>query len=362
MANPKHLEILKKGSKYWNQWRKENPKIEPDLNKANLREANLRYVNLGRADLIETRLSKANLGSANLIRANLSGAVLSGANLKGAKLSGATLAGVDFRGADLSEANLREANLRGAILIRANLGRAKINYANLTKANLKGADFSESYLGNTIFTAVDLSKVVGLKTCNHDMPSFIDQTTLIRSGNLPEVFLKGCGFPDSFIEYLPSLLGSLKPIDFYSCFISHSVKDEKFAKQLHSDLQAAGIRCWYAPKDLKTGQKIRKEIHEAIRIHDKLLLVLSKNSISSDWVEEEVETAIQQEANRRMNNQGDLVLFPIRLDDAVIDSKVAWAEVVRNRQIGDFRKWKNQDSRKEAFKLLLRDLKNESNQ
>jgi len=232
---------------------------------------------------------------------------------------------------------------------------------NLNGAILNGADLGNAVLFETVFSNVDLSQVKGLTTCVHLGPSTVDHRTLIRSGKLPEVFLKGCGFPDQFIEYLPSLLGSLNPIDFYSCFISHSVKDEKFAKQLHSDLQAAGIRCWYAPEDLKTGQKIRKEIHEAIRIHDKLLLVLSKNSIDSDWVEEEVETALQQEASRKKNNQDELVLFPIRLDDAVMKSQVAWAELVRTRHIADFRKWKKQDSREESFKRLLKDLKNESN-
>ncbi len=39
MANTKHLEILKSGTDTWNQWRKENPEIVPDLRKANLKEA-----------------------------------------------------------------------------------------------------------------------------------------------------------------------------------------------------------------------------------------------------------------------------------------------------------------------------------
>jgi len=78
-------------------------------------------------------------------------------------------------------------------------------------------------------------------------------------------------------------------------------------------------------------------------------------------VEEEVETALQQEASRKKNNQDDLVLFPIRLDNAVMKSKVAWAEKVRTRHIADFRKWKKQDSREQAFNRLLRDLKNEPN-
>jgi len=52
------------------------------------------------------------------------------------------------------------------------------------------------------------------------------------------------------------------------------------------------------------------------------------------------------------------VLFPIRLDDAVMDTHQAWAAGLRRtRQFGDYRNWKNHDSFKKAFDRLLRDLK-----
>jgi hypothetical protein len=37
----------------------------------------------------------------------------------------------------------------------------------------------------------------------------------------------------------------------YSCFISYSAKDQEFAERLHADLQNKGVRCWFAPHDLK---------------------------------------------------------------------------------------------------------------
>ena len=39
---------------------------------------------------------------------------------------------------------------------------------------------------------------------------------------------------------------------------------------------------------MKIGDKIRLRIDESIRIHDELLLVLSENSVASQWVEHEV--------------------------------------------------------------------------
>src|SRR5204863_3948691 len=140
--------------------------------------------------------------------------------------------------------------------------------------------------------------------CHHVGPSIIDPQTLQRSSPLPLVFLRGVGLPDNFIEYLPSLLN--QPIRFYSCFISYSSKDQQFAERLHADLQNKGVRCWFAPHDLPIGAKTWDEIDEAIRLRDKLLLILSKGSIASEWVEDEVNKAYAEELSRK-----EVVLFPI---------------------------------------------------
>ncbi len=49
MANEEHLKILKQGVKAWNQWRKKNSDIEPDLAKANLDKADLSDADLSGA-------------------------------------------------------------------------------------------------------------------------------------------------------------------------------------------------------------------------------------------------------------------------------------------------------------------------
>jgi hypothetical protein len=113
------------------------------------------------------------------------------------------------------------------------------------------------------------------------------------------------------------------------------------------------VRCWFAPEDLKIGDRIRVRIDESIRIFDKLLLVISEHSIFSDWVEQEVETALAKERERRQP-----VLFPVRLDNAVMEAQVGWPTLIRNtRHIGDFRGWKKHDLYEGAFRRLLRDLK-----
>ena len=193
-----------------------------------------------------------------------------------------------------------------------------------------------------------------MDTIPHSGPSSIGIDTVYRSGgNIPEVFLREAGVPEPFIVHMKSLVAAMSPIEFYSCFISYSSKDQEFAERLHADLRGKNVRCWFAPEDLKIGDKLRPAFDEAIRVHDKLMVLLSENSVGSPWVEKEVETAFEKE-----RRQSRTVLFPIRLDDAVMETDQAWAaDIRRGRHIGDFRDWKNHDSYKKAFDRLLRDLK-----
>ncbi len=328
MADEKIVALIRQGAVEWNRSFEKLNRRAMDLSGAGLSGAKLTKAN--RANLNGAHLSRAHLG-----QANLSGANLFGANLHGANLFGADLLWAQFIGADLSGANLCEAALI---------------WANLARANLSGANFHKAQLFETVLADVDLSAVTGLETCRHEGPSIIDYRTLQRSGRLPLAFLRGVGLPDSFIEYLPSLLN--QPIQMYSCFISYSSKDQEFAERLHADLQNKGVRCWFAPHDLPIGAKTWDAIDEAIRLRDKLLLILSENAIASDWVEDEVNKAFAEERDRKK-----LVLFPVRVDDAIMATSEPWARKLRDqRNIGDFRKWKDHDAYQKALERLLRDL------
>jgi hypothetical protein len=343
MANEQHLAILGQGVKAWNQWRQKTPKVIPDLSGADFNR-DLRGTILDGVVLSGNILIKAGLSRADLSRADLSGV-----DLRRANLSGADLIKTDFSRANLSRANLSLVNLSGANLSRADLFRA-----NLSGADLSGVNFNEANIGLTIFGDVDLSQVKRLDTVKHFGPSTIGIDTIHKSGgNIPVAFLLGTGVPDNIIAYVRSLVG--QPIQYYTCFISYSGKDQLFAERLYNDLQGKGVRCWFAPESLKTGDKFRSRIDEAIKIYDKLLVILSENSIESAWVEEEVETALERE-----RQQSRIMLFPIRLDDAVMKTHQAWAASIRRvRHIGDFSNWKDHDRYQVAFARLLRDLQAE---
>ena len=101
------------------------------------------------------------------------------------------------------------------------------------------------------------------------------------------------------------------------------------------------------------GAKIIDAIDEAIRLRDKVLLILSEGALASTWVEGEVTRSLDEERTRRQP-----LLFPIRLDDAVLATEEAWARLLRGqRHIGDFTRWNEPDAYRQALQRLLRDLK-----
>jgi len=324
MANPEHLQILKQGVEAWNEWRDEHRGVHPDLEFADL--------------------SQANLSGANLLFASLAYAFLDGANLNRANLAAADLSGADLDYANLSYANLYQANL--------------------THAFLGNADFTGAMLDSTTFVDNDLSEVKGLETAIYNGPSSIGVDTLYKSGGkIPEAFLRGCGVPDDFIAFIPSHFGVQQAIQFYSCFISYSTRDEEFARRLYSRMRDEKLRVWFAPEEMRGGQKLYEQIERAIQLHDRLLLVLSESSMQSEWVITEILRARETEVR-----EGRRKLFPISIVE--FDKVKAWrrfdadtgkdlAKEVREYFIPDFSNWKEHDAFEKAFERLLRDLRAE---
>jgi uncharacterized protein YjbI with pentapeptide repeats len=372
MAIEEQVKLLKQGAEAWNEWRKENPRIEIDLEEADLEGADLSGVILVKANFIKANLIGAKLGKAYFDAAYLCEANLKGADLEDAELLLADLTDADLSGANLTRANLYRISLRGAILRGTNLIESDLREADLNGADLNGADLSRAKFGRTVLGDVDLSRTKGLEEVQHESMSTIGTDTIQRSkGRIPEKFLRGCGLSDMDIEYAKLASPSFNPrqvlnitdkihelflgsgnLDF-SCFISYSCKDDEFARSLHDGLQNNGVRCWFAPEDLQIGDKFRGRIDDAIRIHDKLLIVFSENSIRSPWVEKELEIAFEKE-----RLCGCTVLFPILLDDGVMNIDQAWAaDICRTRYIADFSNWEDKESFQKAFERLVRDLK-----
>lgn len=354
LGNPEHIALVRSGAVAFGAWRKAHPKTKLDLRGADLDGTRLPGVNF----------SAALFGAASPYErpATLQGAKLRNAQfqrsyMRMVDLRGADLREVDFHGSqlsivDLSFADLRDADLRQCIFIATDFHRA----------NLRGADISGSIVGHTRFTGLDLTKVKGLSKLRHEYPSSIDTETLLHARDpLPRTFLKGCGVPDPLIDTLPQVSRSMDPIQFSSCFISFSYSDHAFATKLHTRLSDAGVRVWFSPKDMHGGEKLIDQVSSAIQMHDRLLLILSKRSMQSDWVNTEIRRALSAEGKTKRRK-----IFPIRLCSMETlrswtcfdaDTGTDMAVKIREYFIPDFSGWKKREDFAEGFSRLLADLR-----
>ena len=383
MAKPEHMAMLKQGVTVWNLWRgksgrgrilfERSPMLHADLSDADLRGGDYSDSYFDRIDMTCANLSNTQLVEANFREAYLGGVDFRNANLRGADFRMARLDGLapqsyegggkyeglvgpaDFEGADLWEANLSQTALGGV-----NFKDASLISTNFSSARLDFNDFTGAEMSGVVFASNDLSTAKGLDAVHHKSPSTIGIDTIyLSNGNIPESFLIGCGVPEAFITYARSL--TTQPVQFHSCFISYSGRDEEFARRLHSRMREAQLRVWFALEDMKGGDKLHDQIDRAIQVHDRLLLVLSESSMQSKWVETEIRRARKVELR-----EGRRKLFPIRLvsyealqEWTCIDSTTGedLAEEVRSYFIPDFSNWKNHDDLEQAFARLLADLK-----
>ncbi len=290
-------------------------------------------------------------------------------DLRHANLSGVNLCEADLRGADLSMANLSAANLVRAKLCAANLTKAQLAYADLWGADLGGAKVTEANFVHTAFgltlVAGDFSDAIGLDSVIHYDRSNITVATLLSfKEELPEQFLRGCRIPEPFIALTRSFLGLQKSVRTLSCFISYSSKNEDFARHLYGRMREAGLEVWFAPEDVQGGKKLNEQIKTAILRHDKLLIVLSEESMASQWVMTELHNAFAVE-----RVSGKRKLFPVRLVDFEklrvwkcpdAESGIDLAREVREYFIPDFSDWKEDEQFERAFARLLKDLKEET--
>lgn len=184
MANQDHLKILHQGVQAWNDWRRANADIRPDLSGADFSGADLR--------------------GADLFDADLSGANLNGVNLSGVNLSGADLSEADLSEADLSEANLRGANLWGAdivgaTLIEAYLIDADLTVATLIEADLRGADLTGAKLSEAVLIDADLrdANLSGADLCDADLSEANLIGAVLRRAKLIEADCRGADLRDA---------------------------------------------------------------------------------------------------------------------------------------------------------------------
>ena len=311
MADPEHVEVVKRGAAAIAEWRQENLGVVLELGGADLRRtdlsrANLRMANLIEADLGAANLLWANLSWAKLHRVNLSRVNLRMANLFEANLFGANLSGANLSGAELVGANLLWANLSGANLSAANLGEANLLWANLSDTNFSGAR-----LFDTTFGQCDLSLVSGLETVRHEGPSSIGTDTLLLTyegaGNrlTPELrgFFIKAGVPASLLDALPTIAGQIR---YHTAFIGYGEPDRDFAERLYGDLLTEGVSCWMFSKDYIPGERTWNQIRRKRREAGKFIVLCSVGGLMQAGPKKEIEDQMDDDPAK---------IIPVSLDN-----------------------------------------------
>lgn len=313
MPHEEHVAILRQGVEVWNEWRRKNPTVVPDLRSADLSGVDYSaYIQTDTvSDVIGVNFENTQLQGAKLRETYFFDANLSFSNLTAADLSNARFAMTSFVRARCDYAHFQSADFGYSLLLETNFREADLRSASFTGALIRGADFTAALMEGTVFGDNDFSKTTGLDSVKHRGPSVIGIDAIYAShGRISEAFLRGCGVPESFITQMHSLVGAEDGIQFYSCFISYSTKDDEFAVRLHGRMRDAHLRVWFAPEDVQGGKKLHEQIETAIRVYDKLLIVLSEASLQSEWVMDELRKGFKAE-----RDSGKRKLFPVRLTD-----------------------------------------------
>jgi hypothetical protein len=93
----------------------------------------------------------------------------------------------------------------------------------------------------------------------------------------------------------------------HDVFISYAAEDRATAELARQALEAAGMRCWIAPRDIRPGMSYAAAIIEAIHNSRVMILVFSARSNTSDQVTREVERTTSL----------SIPVLPFRIDRAV---------------------------------------------
>lgn len=128
-----------------------------------------------------------------------------------------------------------------------------------------------------------------------------------------------------------------------SVFLSHNAKDKPFARRLKQDLERNGVKVWFDEAELNIGDSLMEKIGQALDETDYIAVVLSRNSITSRWVQKELGVAMQKELNTR-----DVVVLPILLDESI-----TIPPFLRDKKYANFAPGSDYDK---ALSLVLRKL------
>lgn len=98
-----------------------------------------------------------------------------------------------------------------------------------------------------------------------------------------------------------------------SVFLSHSSKDNAFTRKLAERLRDAGVRVWLDEAEINIGDSLLTKISAAIESTDFVAVIISHNSVQSNWVQTELQMAMSRELADKKVRVLPIVIEPCEL-------------------------------------------------
>ena len=107
------------------------------------------------------------------------------------------------------------------------------------------------------------------------------------------------------------------------CFVSYSSKDKKFAERLAMDLSTNNVSLFFDRWEIKVGDSIVEKINAALGNMSNLIIVLSQESVRSNWVKKELSSAIMKKLSNESVRILPVLIEKCKIPDIINDIKFA---------------------------------------
>src|SRR5438067_4753769 len=94
-------------------------------------------------------------------------------------------------------------------------------------------------------------------------------------------------------------------------FICYSNKDKEFVRGLVTRLNADGIETWFDEVEIRIGESIHQKVNDGLNKSDFFVIVLSRSSVESRWVQNELSSA----SNIEKYSKNGVFILPLLLEE-----------------------------------------------
>lgn len=236
------------------------------------------------------------------------------------------------------------------------IGEGVADFSNVKFFSERITDFSKAEFlceGGTSFREAEFLKVPQFFHAEFsERPDFSDTKILDNPDFNWMEFLENsyCKISLQFGGLKKKIMKNKDQIRKPSIFLCYSSKDKRFVKNLASKLEEHEVEVWLDEKKIYIGDSLTKKIGEAIVDTDYMAAVISNNSINSEWVQKELQIAMNEEIEYK-----EVIVLPLLIEEI---RKKDMPPFLRDKLYADFT---SPDKYEKSFKKLLNTLGIETN-